>query len=147
MNIIVHNTGGYASYIQGKIESPNKTLSDITKALLLNSSHKKVLWCFAYQYAIWISRRTDNIFRGDIPYFLWHVTRPPYNNIKIWGVRFYIINGRAARKKLDYRSHWGYFMGYVPTTGDVLYWKPYQPFINHRAHHVWFDEYNSRLYI
>ena len=38
-------------------------------------------------------------------------------------------------------------MGYADTKGVILYWKPYQPFIIHRAHHVWFDEYNSRLSI
>ena len=38
-------------------------------------------------------------------------------------------------------------MGYSATTGVILYWKPYQPFIIHRAHHVWFDKYNSRLSI
>ena len=38
-------------------------------------------------------------------------------------------------------------MGYAATTGVILYWKPDQPFIIHRAHHVWFDEYNSCLSI
>ena len=38
-------------------------------------------------------------------------------------------------------------MGYVATTGVIRYLKPDQPFIIHRAHHVWFDEYNSRLSI
>ena len=38
-------------------------------------------------------------------------------------------------------------MGYAATTGIILYWKPDQPFIIHRAYHVWFDEYNSRLSI
>ena len=38
-------------------------------------------------------------------------------------------------------------MGYIATTGVILYWKPDQPFIIHRAHNVWFDEYNSRLSI
>ena len=57
------------------------------------------------------------------------------------------MNGRAAIKKLDYRSHWGYFMGYAATTGVILYWKPDQPFIIHRYHHVWFIEYNSSLSI
>ena len=49
MNIIVQTTGGDASSLNGKSESPNKTLANITRALLLNSSHKKELWCFAYQ--------------------------------------------------------------------------------------------------
>ena len=138
-NIIVQTLGGYASYLNGKNEGHNKTLANITRDILLNSSHKRELWCFAYQYAIWLSHRTENIFCGGVPYFLWHGIRPSYKNIKIWGVRFYIINGRATRKKLDDISHRGYFMGYAATTGVILYWKPEQPFIIHRAHHVWFD--------
>ena len=38
-------------------------------------------------------------------------------------------------------------MGYAITTGVILYWKPDQPFIIHRSYHVWFDEYNSSLFI
>ena len=68
-------TGGDASSLNGKSESSNKTLANITRALFLKSSHKKELWCFAYQYAIWISRRTENRLRGDVPYFLWHGIR------------------------------------------------------------------------
>ena len=51
-NSIVHTTGGDASYSNGKSESPDNTLYNITISLLLNSSHKKELWCFAYQYEI-----------------------------------------------------------------------------------------------
>ena len=75
MNIIVRTTGGDASSLNGKIKSPNKTLANIKRAIFLNSSHKKELWCFAYQYAIWLSRRTDNRLRGDVPYFIWNGIR------------------------------------------------------------------------
>ena len=121
MNIIVQTTGGDASSLNGKSESPNKTLANITRDILLNSSHKKELWFFAYQYAIWLSRRNDNILCGDVPYFLWNGIRPSHKHIKKWGVRVYIISGRATGKKLDDRSHWGYFMGYTATTGVILY--------------------------
>ena len=60
-------------------------------------------------------------------------------------MRVYIINGRATRNKLDDRSQRGYFVGYAATTGAIIYWKPYQHFFIHRAHHIWFDEYNYRL--
>ena len=36
-------------------------------------------------------------------------------------------------------------MGYAATIVVILYWKPDQPFIIHRAHHFCFDEYNYRL--
>ena len=70
MNIIVQTTGGDASSLNGKGESPNKTLANITRALLLNSSQKKELWCFAYQYDICLSRQTENRLRGGVPYLL-----------------------------------------------------------------------------
>ena len=41
MNIIVQTAGAYASYINGKSESPNKTLYNITRDRILNSGHNK----------------------------------------------------------------------------------------------------------
>ena len=38
MNIIVQNIGGDSSSLDGKIESPNNTLANITRDILLNSS-------------------------------------------------------------------------------------------------------------
>ena len=82
MNIIVQTKVGYTYSLNVEIESPNKTLTNITRALLMNSIHKKELWCFTYQYAIWLARQTENILFGDVPYFLWHGTRPSYKHIK-----------------------------------------------------------------
>ena len=33
------------------------------------------------------------------------------------------------------------------TIGFIFYWDPYQTFVIHISHHVWFGEYNSRLSI
>ena len=75
MNRIVQTTGGDTSSINSKIEIPNNTLTNITRALLLNSSNKKEPWLFAYQYSICLSRPNDNILRGGVIYFLWNGTR------------------------------------------------------------------------
>ena len=64
MNIIVQTTGEYASSLNGKSENPTKTLANIKRALLLKSSHKKEPCFFIYQYAIWLSLQTENIFCG-----------------------------------------------------------------------------------
>ena len=44
INIIFQTSGGYTSSLNGKIESPNNTLANITRDILLNSSDNKVLW-------------------------------------------------------------------------------------------------------
>ena len=123
MKIIVQNTGVDAYSLNDKGKSPNKTPANITRSLLPNSNHKKLLWLFSYQYAIQISRRTENRLCGDVPYLLFHGTIPSYKHIKIWGVIVYIINVRATRNKLYDRSNRGYFMGYAATTGVILYCK------------------------
>ena len=145
MNTIVQTTGGDASSLNGKSENPNNKLANITRYLILKSIHKKEIWYFAYQYAIWISLWTENVLRGGVPYFLWHLKIPSYKHIKRWGVRVYIINGLVTRNNIDDRLNRGYFMVYAYTTGVILYWKPYQPFDIHRSHHFWFDEYNYPL--
>ena len=70
MNIMVQTTGEYEYSLNGKIEIPNKTLANTTRSLLLKSIQKKELFCFAYQYAIWLSCRADNILCVDVTYFL-----------------------------------------------------------------------------
>ena len=72
MNIEVKTTGGYESLINGKREISNNTLANITIALLLNSIHKKELFYFAYQYAIWIYRLTETRLFGDVPFLFFH---------------------------------------------------------------------------
>ena len=59
----------------------------------------------------------------------------------------YITNVRVTINKPDDVSHRGYIMGYTATTRVILYYKPYQPFVIHISHHVWFDKNNSRLSI
>ena len=130
MKIIFQTTVVDSSSLNDKSEIPNKTLANIMGALIINSSHKKELWCFAYQYDIWISCQTENRLCGDVPYFLWNGTRPLYKHIKIWGLRVYIINGHVTRKKMDDISHIGYFMAYAAIKGVIIYWNPDHPFFS-----------------
>ena len=85
--------------------------------------------------------------RDDFPYLLWHGTRPSYKHTKIWGVRFYIINGRVTGKNIDDTSHCGYFMAYTATIRVIIFWKIDQNVVIKKYHHVWFGEYNSHLSI
>ena len=105
MNIIVQTTDEDASSFNGRSESPNKKVSDITRDIIFNLSYRKELCCFVYHYGIWPSCQTDNILYGDVTYFLLHGTIPSYKHITIWGWRFYIINVNVTRNKPDNRSH------------------------------------------
>ena len=62
-------------------------------------------------------------------------------------MRVYIINEHVTRKKLNDRTHYGYFMGYADTTGVILYWNCDHTFSIHRYHNDQFSDCNSNLYI
>ena len=147
MNIIVQDTGEYASSLNGKSEISNKTHDNIIRAIILNSSNKKEFWDFAYQYAICISLQNENTLHGDVTSFFWYGIRLSYKHIKKWDARANIINGHVTRKKLNDRPHRDYFIVYLTTTGVILCWKPDHSFIIHRSHHVSFDEYNYLISI
>ena len=132
INIIVQTIGGDESSLNCNRKITNKTLYNIIRVLLTNSSHKKKLWCLPYQYDILISRRTENILHVDVTYFLRNGLRPLYKQIKIWGERFYIINGSVTRKNLDDISHRVYFMGLASTKRVIINSNLYQPFYIHR---------------
>ena len=75
---------------------------------------------------MWLSFQIGDILCGDVPYFLCYGTRPSYKYINIRGGRVCIIDEGATRRKIDDRSHRGYFMGYADPTGVFIYWKPDQ---------------------
>ena len=62
-------------------------------------------------------------------------------------MRVYTTNGPVTRNKLDDRLYRGYFILYAAITGVIIYWNIEQPFVIHRDHHDWFDEYNSCIFI
>ena len=54
MNIIVQTTGENEYELNGISEIPKKTLSNITRALILKSIQNTEIWCLYYKYDIWI---------------------------------------------------------------------------------------------
>ena len=142
MNIVVYKTGGYAWSINGKSESLNNTMESIARALQINLSNGKELWCLAYKYALWNLKRNENRLHGDVQYLLWIFTRPHHKYTRIC-FSVYIIN--ATRKKFDNISNISYFTGYSSKTGVILYQKQDKQLYIHRSHYEWFYEYNYHL--
>eukprot|EP00957_Ditylum_brightwellii_P090570 6897681-Ditylum_brightwellii.AAC.1 len=40
-------TGGYASWINGKIEKPHETIKNRTQATLMDTGKEEIYWCYA----------------------------------------------------------------------------------------------------
>ena len=55
--VIVETTGGYSHSVNGKVERPHQNINNMVRIQLLSRWHIDELWCFWYQYTIWIIYR------------------------------------------------------------------------------------------
>jgi hypothetical protein len=47
----INTTGGYASFFNGKVERPYRTLAERARCMLINAGASKKDWCFATEHA------------------------------------------------------------------------------------------------
>ena len=66
----------------------------------------------------------DNVLMFHISYNISH-----YKHMKIWVICVYIINGIVTRNKFYNWSNRGCLVRYADTTGVILYWNSYQPYL------------------
>eukprot|EP00957_Ditylum_brightwellii_P118536 9040035-Ditylum_brightwellii.AAC.1 len=64
--------GGYASWMNGKIERSHKTLKNATRATLIDSNKEKQCWCYAYIDMIRKCNFTYHSALKDCPDFAWY---------------------------------------------------------------------------
>ena len=57
-SITLETTGGHASFLNGKVERPNRTITDMDRALHFNAGHSPDKWCSAAETAANIYRLT-----------------------------------------------------------------------------------------
>jgi hypothetical protein len=84
----INTTGGHASYLNGKIESPTRTIADKVRRMLLNSNRPNIHWFYPaeadadiynciYHSAIEMSPREE-----------WYGELPSAKEMHVWGCRF-----------------------------------------------------------
>ncbi len=142
-SIPLESTGGYASYLNGKIERPHRTIANMVRAMLLNSGLPSNLWCYAAETAADIYRYTHHSALGHTPYEAWYKIKPHINNLRVWGCYVYVRVPNA--KKLDHRVTRGYFLGFTKSRLIVRWFDPTSKTVKH-ASAVRFDEMNTKLH-
>eukprot|EP00957_Ditylum_brightwellii_P148197 11283893-Ditylum_brightwellii.AAC.1 len=74
-------TGCYASWLNGKIEHPHKTLKNGTRATLMDAGKETTYWCYVYLDVI---RKYICILHstlGDCPDFIWYNIQPSIHQL------------------------------------------------------------------
>jgi len=74
--IYLETTGGYASFLNGKIKSHHRTIGQMARSMLLNCGLPNNIWCFAAEAATDIYHYTYHSALQMTPYEAWYGTKP-----------------------------------------------------------------------
>jgi len=140
--VTMETTRGHASFLNGKIERPHRTISQMVRSMLLNSGLPDKLWCYAAETAADIFRYTYHSALGMTPYEAWYGTKPHINNLHVWGCYVYVRVPEPT--KLAPCVTRGYYLGFTKSRLIVRWYDPCTPLVKH-ASAVCFDEYNTKL--
>jgi len=141
-SISLESTGGYASFLNGKVERPHRTIGQMVRAMLLNSGLPSTLWCYAAETAADIYRYTFHSALNKTPYEAWYGVKPHINNLRVWGCHVYVRIPNP--KKLEQRVVRGYFLGFTKSRLIVRWYDSETKLVKH-ASAVRFDETNTPL--
>jgi hypothetical protein len=80
-HLTLETTGGFASWLNGKIERPHRTIANKIRAMLFNSGLSNKLWCYAAEAAADAYRYTYHSALKKTPYEAWYGIKPHIDNI------------------------------------------------------------------
>lgn len=102
----------YSSQQNGVAERKNRSLCEMTRAMLLQANLPKEFWGEAVTTATYIQNRLPTKATDKTPYELWNNRKPNLKHLRVFGCKvFYYIN-KQKRKKLDSKAKEGVFLGY-----------------------------------
>jgi hypothetical protein len=112
-------TGGYASYLNGKVERPNRTVANKVRCKLLNSDRPLSHWCYATEASADIYRCTHHSAIHMTPHEAWYGVRSSAKEMHIWGCRV-LVADHALKKSKD-RACDGFYYGFAKSR-SLLRW-------------------------
>lgn len=118
--IVQTYSGPYAPQQQGISERKNRTLTEMTRCMLIQSGLPKEMWAEAMNTAAYLVNRLPDE-NGLSPYFKVFKRYPRINHVRIFGCRAFVQVPKGLRSKLDPKAWAGIFVGY-----DSSNWRCYR---------------------
>jgi len=140
--LTLETTGGYASFLNGKVERPHRTIADMTRALYFNTGHSPDKWCYAAETAADVYRFTLHSATNMSPYEAWYGVKPNINHLRVWGCTVYVRV--PSPTKSESRVQQGYFMEFTKSRLLIRWFDPSTNMVKHSTA-ARFDEVNTTL--
>ena len=105
-------TAPYTPQQNGVAERKNRSLVEMTRCMLVDSSLDKKYWGEAIHTANHLQNRLPTKGSDVIPYTRWHNKIPDYSYLRTFGTTAYSHCPKELRKKLDNKARKLVFVGY-----------------------------------
>nr|GEX32405.1 hypothetical protein [Tanacetum cinerariifolium] len=123
--IIAHSTPPYTSQHNGVSERRNKTLLDMVRSMISQTTLPKSFWDYALETATRILNMVPTKKVEKTPYEVWHGKAPKLSYLKVWGCEALVKRDTLTKhNKLEPRSIKCIFIGYPKETMRYSFYYP-----------------------
>ena len=105
-------------------ERRNRTLMEMVRSMVNDSSVLVSLWMYALRTAAYILNRVPSKAVPKTPYELWTSRKPSLKHLHVWGCQAEVRIYNPHEKKLDSRTISGYFIGYPERSKGYRFYCP-----------------------
>ena len=116
LGIIHETTPPYSPQSNGVAERKNRTLIELTNAMLIESCAPLNLWGEAVLTACHVLNRVPHKKTKKTPYELWKGYKPNLGYLRVWGCLAYVRLSDPKRLKLGARAATCVFLGYAKSS-------------------------------
>ncbi|GKA34954.1 retrotransposon protein, putative, ty1-copia subclass [Tanacetum coccineum] len=115
--IIAHRTPPYTPQHNGVSERKNKTLLDMVRSMMSQTTLPRSFWDYALEFAARILNMVSTKKVEKTPYEVWHRQAPKLSYLKVWGCEVLVKHDTLTKSdKLEPRSIKCIFIGYPKET-------------------------------
>ncbi|GJY60726.1 retrotransposon protein, putative, ty1-copia subclass [Tanacetum coccineum] len=123
--IITHRTPPYTLQHNGVSERRNKTLLDMVRSMMSQTTLPKFFWDYALETAVRILNMVPTKKVEKTPYEVWHGQAPKLSYLKVWGCEALVKRDTLTKPdKLEPRSIKCIFIGYPKKTMRYSFYYP-----------------------
>jgi len=124
--IEIQSTAPYSPSQNDAAERLNRTLIELTRAMLIANDLPTFLWEYAVMHAAYLRERAPTRpLQGKTPYEAWFHKKPGVSHLQEFGIPVYILlQGEKEPPKLQPHSKRYLFVGYDNSSHSVKYYNP-----------------------
>ena len=108
----------------GVAKRRNRTLMDMVRSMLSNSTLPLLLWMYSLKTAVYLLNRVLSKAVPKTHFELWTGRKPSLRHLHVWGCPAEVRVYNLHEKKLDLRTIGGYFIGYLGKSKGFRFYCP-----------------------